>query len=355
MLPTDDPAHRLAWRLRTLREEGWPGVTVTQARLAKVLRVSVPSISSWESPRNPKAPPVHRINAYATFFATPRSVEGGRFRLLDPGQLTEAEQARRSDLERELLALRAAATGEAAKDVVRAGPWHFPDGKPVTIVCAPLPAKLRHRMPYTDPREPEYSQFYGYADLDALIELYGHLRSVNPESTIQMKLASGLDSDDYTTHLILLGGVDWNVLTRDMLPVLPVPVAQVSQDEPERGGFEVSDGNGRQMFRPVVNRDGTRVNLVEDVAHFFRGINPFNRLRTITMCNGMFGRGTYGAVRTLTDPRFRDRNAAYVGERFGAGDTYSILARVRLLRGEVVTPDWSLPDNRLHEWPEATA
>jgi hypothetical protein len=72
----------------------------------------------------------------------------------------------------------------------------------------------------------------------------------------------------------------------------------------------------------------------------------------VTMFNGAFGRGTYGAVRILTDARFRDRNADYLMQRF-AGDTYSILARVRIVMREVVTPDLTVDDTRLHEWPDA--
>jgi hypothetical protein len=66
----------------------------------------------------------------------------------------------------------------------------------------------------------------------------------------------------------------------------------------------------------------------------------------------MYGRGTYGAVRALTDARFRDRNEDYVRQRFGHADAFSILMRVRINpNGAVVTPDWTQGDVRLHEWP----
>lgn len=49
---------------------------------------------------------------------------------------------------------------------------------------------------------------------------------------------------------------------------------------------------------------------------FLRAPNPFNQKRTVTLCNGLFGQGVLGAVRALTDERFRDRNANYLAERF---------------------------------------
>jgi hypothetical protein len=66
----------------------------------------------------------------------------------------------------------------------------------------------------------------------------------------------------------------------------------------------------------------------------------------------MYQRGTYGAVRALTDKRFRDRNREYLRERFGGETTYSILSRVTVFLGKAVTPDWS--EDLLHEWPVPT-
>jgi len=105
-----------------------------------------------------------------------------------------------------------------------------------------------------------------------------------------------------------------------------------------------------EQFKPALDEaNGT---LLEDVAHFFRGNNPYNARRTVTLCNGMYGRGTYGAVRSLTDAKFRDRNEGYLRERFQGAPSFSILMRVRTNpNGAVVTPDWTLAEDRLHEWP----
>jgi hypothetical protein len=56
----------------------------------------------------------------------------------------------------------------------------------------------------------------------------------------------------------------------------------------------------------------------------------------------MYGRGTYGAVRALTDAKFRDRNEEYARKKFPASPTFGILMRVRINpNGAVVTPDWT--------------
>ncbi|GIF69588.1 hypothetical protein Ais01nite_76230 [Asanoa ishikariensis] len=357
MAGDSDPGQTLAARLRALRSSEWPE-QVKQHQVARALGVSVPLVSSWE--RAEAVPPAERIIAYAHFFATSRSIEDGRAALRD--DLSTDEQTRRRALEDELTALRSAATGAAGATQVSpalynyppaAGPWYFADGAPVTIVCGELPPERRADAIYSDPASPDYVDLYRFADVDSLIELQGHVRAANPRSEVSFTLTSLLRPDHLTTHLVLLGGIDFNEVTLAVLDSLGTPVRQQTRltDNPEdEGAFEVRTTGAEH--RPIIAKDGTRRVLVEDVAHFCRGQNPYNARRTVTVCNGMFGRGVYGAVRALTDARFRDRNAAYVESHFAEARTYSILARVKVVGGKVVTPDWTISDNILHEWSE---
>jgi hypothetical protein len=365
-----DAGAQLAQRLRALREEQWPGYALTQTQLAKALSgdgsASSPLISAWEN--GTKIPPASRIEAYASFFATPRSVKDGEPRLFPYDDLTDDERNLRQDLLAELTALRQAALAGSAGgapvvldrpvpgSLVSSPSWTFPDQNTVTIVCAPLSEALQRNMPYADPNSPDYIELYQYADLDALVELHGHIRAVNPGVQVHFKLATELVGDDYTTHLVLLGGIDWNNLVAEVQEIIDPAVRQVSKspDDPAEwdAWFEVVTGTERREYRPRIEKIHNRSVLREDVAYFYRGPNPFNTKRTLTICNGMYGRGVYGAVRALTDVRFRDRNEEYVAARFGGSQPFSILMRVRILGGKVMTPDWNRDITRLHEWPE---
>jgi hypothetical protein len=64
----------------------------------------------------------------------------------------------------------------------------------------------------------------------------------------------------------------------------------------------------------------------------------------------MYGRGSYGAVRALTDERFRDRNMEYIQARFASSEAFCILTRVAVENKLTLTPDWTLPETRLFEW-----
>jgi hypothetical protein len=236
--------------------------------------------------------------------------------------------------------------------------WTFADGNTVTIVCAPLSEELQRRMPYADPQSPDYIDLHRYADLDALVELHGHIRAGNPNVQVHFKLSTDLAGDDYTTHLVLLGGVDWNNLLAEIQDAVDLPVQQQSKnaDDVEHydAWFEIMAGRdvGQQHRARVESVQGRPV-LREDVAYFYRGPNPFNAKRSLTICNGTYGRGVYGAVRALTDVRFRDRNEEYLETRFMGEPEFSVLMRVRILQGKVMTPDWNRDVTRLHEWPES--
>jgi len=370
-----DPRWILARRLRALRENHWPGVKVNQAQLAAALggdgrrSVSVPLISSWESQKNPKVPPPARIRDIATFFASPRSLSGRVSRLLTVDEMTTQERVAREQLLDELTRLRREALDaprvsllpmdmpRAAREIAQslsAGPYRIEPDNRIIIVCAQLPQDMLEEMPYTDPLDPDFIELYRYSDLDSLLELFGHLRATNPTSRVEYQAADQLSADDYTGHLVSLGGVDWNKATSSVLGRLQLPVKQTlrsDDDEPEDAYFEITGEDGRSaIHRPWLEEVGGRKILREDVALFARAGNPFNRKRYVTICNGMYGSGTLGVVRALTDERFRDRNAEYLREAFGDSDAFCILSRVTVENGKALTPDRTLPETRLFEW-----
>jgi hypothetical protein len=240
---------------------------------------------------------------------------------------------------------------EIAQSLVT-GPYHFNEDEGITIVCALLPQEMRQQMRYADPMNPDFIELYRYSDLDALLEMFGHLRAANPTSQVKYWTADRLTRDDYTEHLVSLGGVDWNEATISVLERLDLPVKQVS-DWGKAGGsyFEVTEDDGRKVaHHPRLGKSGEQEILREDVALFARAVSPFNRQRFVTICNGMYGRGTYGAVRALTDERFRDRNGGYIQEQFADSEAFCILTRVTVENGVTLTPDWTLRETRLFEW-----
>lgn len=366
-----DPRLLLARRLRALRDER----RITQQQLAQALvrgrTLSVPLISSWESKVAPGIPPVPRLEAYAALFGVDRSFAGATPRLLSPDELTARERESVADLRQELLRLRSLAQGRSPvpsagqlaepsemtrldllAESLATGPWRFRPGETITLVVARLPAMMLERIPYTDISDPDYIELLTYSDLDSLLTLHGHLRAANPVSEVNVRLADRLQEDDYATHMVSFGGVDWNLATTSLLQELELPVRQVADwDSPDGQYFEVADDAGITRHRPVLDSVlGGKTVLRQDVALFARAVNPFNKKSTVTILNGMYGRGTLGAVRALTDSRFRGRNAEYLAATFPDSRSYCILSRVQVIAGRTMTPDWTDPRMRLFEW-----
>ena len=275
--------------------------------------------------------------------------------------MSDEEKLAMEELKQELThlrndALRSVAPGTETgppseiEESLSAGPWRFADGNQITIVCAQWPQHMLTQMPYTSVDEPDYTELLNYSDLDALFELHGHLRAANPANQVIRRIDGQLTSDEYTSHLVSLGGVDWNTATSTALKRLPLPVRQIADwNTPGEQYFEVEENGTTVRHRPILEKvsvapgpglagsltaghaggpdgsGGLKEILREDVALFARAISPFNKKRTVTICNGMYGRGTYGVVRALTDARFRDRNVEYLRSKFSGSDAYCIL------------------------------
>jgi hypothetical protein len=352
--PAPPAALQLARRLRQLRESR---PRLTQKKLAAAFstdeKLAAATVSSWESPTSPKLPPQHRLVAYARFFATQRAVEGD-LKLFSLDELTPDEKRACEKLETELLRLRGAASGESPDEELTFNrSWHFPDAGRVTFVCAQLPSD--QIGPFGDPANPNYTELQTYADIDALIELFGHTRAENPTATVHFKTPDDIDRDDLTGHLIVLGGVVWNEITERLSEMAKLPVRQVIDSELESGDIFIAEveGKERQFWPQWADEDKTV--LAEDVGLLARVRNPLNASRTLTICNGIHSRGVYGAVRTLTDAELREGNERYISTNFGDAESFAILMSVQVIKNKAMTPDFNSPDVVLYKWAQETA
>jgi hypothetical protein len=340
-----DQALTLARALRDLRESTWPQHVLTQAQLARVFSsedaVAPATLSSWESTTNPKVPSVARISSYARFFCTPRSLEDDPH-LIPIEQLTSDELQQFKEIESQLLRLYHPEEHKPRRS------FQF-DAGPVIVICPEAPLEVQGSL--ADKQDPNFSNLRRYADLDALIELYGHLRAENPALDVFHRLATEVVSDDLSQHVILLGGIGWNDVTRRFQRAIKqVPIRQIDVDDLKTGEiFGVDDGGKLEKFYPEYEDLGEGKELIADVGYIARLRNPFKINRTLTICNGIHSRGVFGAVRCLTDASVREENEKYLAERFPEGE-FAMLLRIPVVTNETLSPDLQNPDARLYEW-----
>lgn len=333
-------------------------------------------ISSWESG---KAIPAEKwLVRYAKVCGGP----GKR-----PGDAASAEA-----LETELLALRANAyyreqrAGQDGPGQVLGSFWRFPDEWPIRIIGTPMFARVLEKLDYASPLHPNYIESLRNADIDASIELFGHVRAANPSSDVRFLTDRALQRDDLTGHLILLGGADTSLTGRSPLGWfirrldLPIftRVAAGGDDEYDTE-FVVTMGRpgrpgharavGEEVYRPTFlikpddptcpratvrsEETGKEYPQLEyDVGLLVRQPNPMNLQATVTVCAGIFSRGTFGVVRATTDAKLRDANEQYLRENFPGG-RFWLLMGVPVFQSaqgaETITPDLSRESHILRQ------
>jgi hypothetical protein len=184
-----------------------------------------------------------------------------------------------------------------------------------------------------------------------LIELYGHLRAENAALDVFHRLASEVKREDLSSHVILLGGIGWNRVTRRFQGATrQVPITQKAVNDLNDGDiFCVKSSGGEQSFYPEYEDLGDGKELFADVAYLARLRNPFKISHTLTICNGIFSRGVLGAVRCLIDAGVREDNERFLAERYPAGE-FAVLLRVPVVDNETMAPDLQNPDAMLYEW-----
>jgi len=260
------------------------------------------------------------------------------------------------------------------------------------IAGTPFSDRQLRDNPYASRWHPNYIASVRNADMDATIELFGHVRAENPGSEVRFYRADELRRDHLTGHLIILGGGDaLTMLTESALaPVawlvrrteLPVRTRVPPDGEEEydsefvvtidEDGEPQIHGAKEEVYRPTFLRDETAPlrprllappelgekgypQLEYDVALLARQPNELNLSATLTICTGIFSRGTYGAVRALTDANLRARNEQYLYERFRDPESRSglrrfwMLIQVPVFQGDTITPDLNRPFHRLRQ------
>lgn len=383
--------HQLGARLRELRIS-W---SVTQRQLSDALGLSGALVSSWEN--GTAVPPEERLNSYARFFATRRSIERRPPELIPAEDLTSQEERARGELIDELVRLREEALDGSfgpRRDTGALGGrfWYFPDDQPITILCTPLSqrqlvdddsdADLSAQPPAvqyaTNPSHPNAVRNLGNEDIDSLLELVGHIRAENPTADVRWLTYDRINSaDQLTGHLVVLGKGDFfdpsstgnSSIVRDLRKSLELPVharmpaagdgefdAEFVVDE-DLDGSAAYEGEREEIYRPRFVRDESspqrpRVafrgapQLTDDLALIVRKPNPLNHLAKMTILSGVFSRGTLGAVRAFTDARFRARNEQWLLGALDPNDFW-MLVQVRVVGPETITPDLGRAASRL--------
>ena len=344
------PGRRLAERLRALRERE----RLTQKQLARVLggseSLSIATVSLWEKPGSDRLPPPQRLETYARLFCTSRSFEGGRLRLLRSSELTEEERGRERELYDELIALRGRAQSTNVPATVggqRSAIWHFPGLSAVSIICS----DAVERPPHSEPSHLNYARSARYADLDALITVFGQVKADNPERMIRILPTGRVVQDFALNHLIILGGAASDAVSM-FAQDIPLPVAEEIPDtNPVTHLFRCKVGEEIREFRSTRDEEET---LMLDVGLIARGPHPITPGGTVTLLSGITSRGVHGAALCFIDSHLRETNERYLESAFGNVESFCLLMNIPVQNDVALPPNLWRENTRLYEWSAET-
>ena len=344
------PARRLGERLRDLRESRH----LTQKQLARILggseTLSIATISLWEKPGSDRLPPAPRLEAYSRLFCTSRSFASDRLRLLRSNELTEQERERATELYDELIALRERAQSTSAPAPAgrqRSALWHLADPIAVSIVCS----DAVDPPSYAQASNLNYSRYARYADLDALVEVYGRVKADNPDRMIRILPTARLAQDFALNHLIIIGGAasDAASLFAQNIP-LPTP-EEIPGTDPVTHLFKCTVGEETRMFKSTLDDEGT---LVQDVGLIARSLHPIIPGGTVTLLSGITSRGVHGAALCFIDSHLRDTNERYLENAFGNVESFCILMNIPVQNDVALPPNLWRENTCLYEWSAET-
>ena len=344
------PARRLAERLRALREQEH----LTQKQLAGVLggaeTLSTATVSLWEKAGSDRLPPLQRLEAYARLFCTSRSFDSGRLRLLSSGELTDQERERESELYNELVELRErtqSTSALAAAKGSRSALWHFPDPIAVSIVCS----DAVEPPPYARSSHLNFTRYARYADLDALLTVYGQVKADNPARMIRILPTDRLVQDFALNHLIIIGGVASDAASL-FAQEIPLPAAEeIPGTDPVTHLFRCTVEEATREFTSLRDDEG---NLVQDVGLIARGPHPIISGATVTLLSGITSRGVHGAAQCFTDQHVRDTNERYLETAFGNVESFCILMNIPVHYNIALPPNLWRENSCLYEWSAET-
>jgi hypothetical protein len=229
--------------------------------------------------------------------------------------------------------------------VQRGSIWYFPEGRSVSIVGS----DAAEPPPYASRGHLNYSQDARFADLDALIEVFGQLRADNPTSRVRILPPGGLARDFALNDLVIIGGAAVYDTVPYFASEIPLPVARPI---PEKGThlFECTVGDEKREFRS--ERSGGT--LVEDVGVVARGPHPNVSGRTVTIVSGITSRGVHGAALCFTDRDVSVDNERYLNDTFGNSEAFCIVMRVPVRNDLALPPNLLRTGVCLFEWSTET-
>lgn len=205
----------------------------------------------------------------------------------------------------------------------------------IYIVCSQLDESELRQQP--EPEEFLYLSKYG--DIDAFFEVLTSLGKVFPR--LNAKFCTGqefgkFNENQYATNLLLIGGPDYNEITRFFMQYTPFEFIT------RRGQALLNDKKNNRVFKSAYCKEqGLR--KVTDYGFFLKMPNPLNHNKTLIMINGIHTYGVYGAAKCFLSQDEHEinltmRNCKDIIDRLGKAPNFAVILEVQSINNIVAIP-----------------
>lgn len=174
--------------------------------------------------------------------------------------------------------------------------WGFHPNDTVYIVCPELEEPDKRQNPELN----EFLYLGKYGDIDSFLVLFSSISKLYPH--INLKFCTGkefnsLPGNPHSENLILIGGPDYNEITRyyiEKKKIIPYEFVEVGEEE-----IGIKHLDADEIFSASFENDGN-LRCVKDYGFFIKKKNPANPNKRIFMVNGIHTYGVYGAAKCFS-------------------------------------------------------
>lgn len=219
--------------------------------------------------------------------------------------------------------------------------WGLKNKDIVVVVCSELDeAEIRQKV-----EDREYIYNYKYGDLDAYFEVIVSLLRLFPKIKLRIMSSGEAESSrvDLAQHLILIGGPDYNAITKNI----------ISKDG-TRFKYKGEDCDEQSLKNPaeiVIYDNIKKIEYCEfteykDNGYFERIKNPYNPEKNIILVGGCHTIGVTGAVKAFSMfeseqgeiPKQVFKNAEKVSKTITPKSDFAVLFSVERVGQTINTP-----------------
>lgn len=171
--------------------------------------------------------------------------------------------------------------------------WGIKDGDFVVVVCSELDEEDSQHV---EPREFIYTRKYG--DIDAYFEVVITLLRLFPRIKLQVMSSGEAESTrvDMTQHVILIGGPDYNAITRN---ILQKGVTRYVYRSPEENASPTYPGE-IVLYCGQTDHESCESIDEKDYGYFERIRNPNNPATNVILIGGCHTLGVTGAAKAYS-------------------------------------------------------